>query len=986
MGSQDNRITHWFQEAFAAHNRGELEEAVVLYQKVLHKMPSHMEVLYLLGTACSQLGKFEEAERLLKKALSINPAHPEALNNLGLTLRSLGRAKDAIEYYRRAIRIKPDYADAYGNLGGTLEFLGELSEAENQLRHALQLNPDLADAHYNLGLVLRGKDRFEEASECFLRGLELKPDFPAAYCDLGAIYKMWGRYDEARTCLEKALSLAPDFSNAQINLGSVLEELGMLEEALAAYEKATELNPDDITARWNMAFLYLKQGILDRGWMAHELRFEMGMAIKRFFYPDWDGSPLAGKRILAYAEQGVGDEVLFASCFPDLIARAGHCIIECDPRLSPLFERSFPSATIVGFARNQTGWLSAMPEIDLQIAEGSLPRFFRPTLDSFPDGPAYLFADPKKVEYWRSRIAALGPGLKIGICWRSGFTKGERHKYYSQLSEWGNIFGARSVQFVNLQYDECTEELLNAEKQFGVRITSFPDLDLKNDLDESAALMKSLDLVISAGTAVVAIAAALGVETWCIEAEAKPWTALGTDRLPWFPSLKLFRKAFRGDWNTTLALVGEALKEKISGHANVFEYAPILHDVEIAINTSPEDMATYVLKEQEGWFDPEYGFVLETAAPGMHIVDVGAGIGAYSLPLAKRGGRILALTRTAKETRLIVQSRLKNRLDNAIDVSISEHAMLDAEMDRYGLDDIAFVRISPEFSAPPLLQGAERFFRINSPLVQFGIQPGNGVEMAEAFKTLGYDLYRLVPGLDRLVPFISTEDLDAFSLNLFACKPDRANLLEKQDLLCRSVQPLENFPGIDQSHWQQYLGSLPYARNLMQNWLSPKEQVWEVHWMALNLFSMAKSVSRTTSERYACMEAAFNIMKILVEERVNLPRLLSFCRILTELGRREMAVNLLNHICALLDSGMEPTLCEPFLALSAEYERTDPGEHPDKWIVAMVLEQRERLRAFSSFFTGKESLPILEEIQKSGFLSKDMARRMELIRARFAPE
>lgn len=984
----------WFQKAFMAHQSGKLEEAEALYRRVLRKTPADMETLYLLGTLCSQLGKHDEGIKYFKKALEIDPDHPEALNNAGLALIGLDRsnANEAAAYYRHALALRPDYADAHSNLGGALELLGQLDEAETHLRMALELNPDFANAYYNLGLVLKAKDHFAEAAQCFLRGLELKTDkLIEAYIDLGSIYKMWGRNQESLDYFERALSLRPDSYTAQSNLGAALEELSQFDEALMAYQHAAALKPDEIIAKWNMAFLYLRQGILDLGWEMHELRFDMKMALKRFPYSDWDGVFSKEKTILIYAEQGVGDEILFSSCIPDMIAGMGHCVIECDSRLAPLYTRSFPLATVVGAARDDASWLTSVPPIDIQSAGGSLPRFLRTTLQSFPSSPSYLVPDHVRVEFWRSRLAMLGNGLKVGICWRSGLAKGERKKGYSQLIQWGSILTTLGVKFVKLQYDKCDQELQEAEAKFGITITSFADIDLLSDLDDSAALMAALDLVISAPTAVSEIAAAVGAEVFRLDHNSKSWTALGDDRkMPWHPTIKLFAQPSEGDWETPIALIAEALKDKTLTNENAVEYAHLPQDVVLAVNSSLGDLPAYVLKEQGKWFDPEYEFILRLAQPGMQSVDVGAGVGVYAIPIAKisAGGKLWAITQTAAETNLLLQSRTRNKLWGNIGYSlINQEPLLDREMDRHGLDNIDFVRIAANFSCPDLLANGTKFFAANSPLIMFGIKPGEdaGFALAERFLEHAYDLYRLVPGLNLLVPFTSVAELDAYSLNLFACKPDRAELLERQGFLIRRFHTLDSFPGIDVSYWQEYLKAMPYAAGMPDAWSSEqqKEQDWEVYWMALNLFAMAKSEKRSNAERYACMQAAHDAMIALVKNHANIARILTLCRILTELGRREAAVNLLNQICDFLGSGADHLVNEPFLALTDSQALTTPGARLPEWIVATVLQQREFLRAFSSYFTGLESLPVLEEIQSSGFGDEEINRRIVLIRKRF---
>lgn len=982
-----------FQKAFAAHHAGRLDEAKDLYKRVLQKTPADAEVLYLLGTAYSQLADYDEAKKYLDKALAIRPAYPEALSNMGLTLKKGGRASEAVDYYKRALELNPSFADAHGNLASALEALGRIDEAEEHARQALRLNPDSFDAFYVLGLVLKAKDCFDEASQCFLAALRLRPGDADVYCDLGTLYKSWGRTQDALTWLEQAVALNPAFHKALNNLGAVLEEMGRFDEAGKAYDRALEVEPESLMTRWNKAHFYLAQGMLKKGWEAYELRFNPALAItlNRFPFPQWDGADLADKTILIYAEQGLGDEILFASCITDVIARAKHCVIECEKRLAPIFVRSFPSATVIGASRDDISWLLNVPSIDVQCAIGSLPRILRPAIECFPEAPAYLLPDPDRLAYWRSRVEQLGHGLKIGICWRSGLTKGERRKLYSQLTQWGPVFSVPGVHFINLQYGECGEELREAEQTFGIKITDFPEVDLRNAIDESAALTKALDLVISAGTAVAEISGALGVEVWRLDAVAAPWTALGTKGMPWHPLLKRFPRPPQGDWDVPLAQIGRELAEKVRGESLAAEFVRTTGGVELAIDGSLHDMLTYVLKEQGKWFEPEYAFFIEIVEPDMHVVDVGAGNGIYSIPMAAKlsSGRALALTRTPADEALLLASRDHEKLESHLDVSIAEPGLiLDAEMTRKGLGDIAMVRVVHEMCNAAFLSGAEQTLTTSSPIVMFGIKTGTTFDSAVTAKlvSLGYRIYRFVPGLRILVPFEAIQELDAFSLNLFACKSDRAGLLERRGLLAGNIAPLERLPSADEKFWQQYLGRMPYSQALMPGWTqgSQKPVGWEVYWMALNFFAMARDESRSGSERYASLVAATNVTMKLVSEQATLPRMLSLVRMLSDLGRREAAVNLLNQVCGFLSSGLPLVLDEPCLPLNEDFSQRDPGLKLAEWIVAMVLTHREGMRAFSTYFTGQEALPALQEIRALGFSNAEIERRIELINARFS--
>jgi tetratricopeptide (TPR) repeat protein len=979
----------YFHQAFSAHRSGDFEEAEKWYRKALRKAPMDMETLYLLGTLCSQRGRLEEAEKLLRKALAISPDRPEAWNSLGLTLMGLRRYEEAADCYRRAIAIQPDYVDARSNLGQAYEYMCRYEEAEQELNRALSLDPAHPNAHYILGLVKLRTDRFEEAAACFRRGLQRQPDMAAAHSDLGMVYKVWGRFEEALACFNHAARLTPDAFYVRNNRGAVLEELGRYEEALAEYEVASRLDPTNLQAKWNTSYLYLRQGILDRGWDAHETRSAFYHTHDRLPYPVWDGSSLNGKTILVMAEQGVGDEILYGSCIPDLIPLAGKVVVECDRRLAPMFARSFPEAAVFGSSRLEVGWLTQAPRIDVQMPVASLPRFLRRTHDSFPSKPGYLMADPARVEHWKKRLALLGNGLKVGICWRSSLRIGERGKYYSELTQWKDIFGVPGVHFVKLQYDECEEELREAEAKFGVNIERFPELDQKNELDETAALISGLDLVITAATAVSELAGALGVKVFRLNEYGKPMDMLGTSGSPWHPRMAMFGQLRVGDWDTPLALIGDELKGMAAGMESSVREVDVAGGARVVVSGSPEDMAAYVLQEKQGWFDDAFRFVIRLAGEDGRVVDVGAGVGAYALPIAAcmKHGKVWAYPQTSQETNLLVKSRSRNRLEAGLDIEIADPAFsLDEQLNRHGLENIDLLRISPSFRGADILRTGERFFSINSPLLMLpvGGRAGLDAETVEWLSSHGFALFRFVPGLELLTPYVSPDQLDAFSTILFAARQDRVSVLEQRGVLVTQTGVLSNLPGVQHALWQSGLRNMAYATRHVDSWvaLADKPAEWEVYWMALNLYAVAHS-GRPASERLASLETAQAVLVTLIRTHATLPRLLSLCRILVELGQRESAVGLLNRVCEILDGSPLQSLNEPLLALSDEFAAMDAGDRHAQWIVAMVLKHREDLRAFSDYFTGQEARPVLEEIERLGFATSDIARRITLIRTRF---
>jgi hypothetical protein len=288
--------------------------------------------------------------------------------------------------------------------------------------------------------------------------------------------------------------------------------------------------------------------------------------------PRWTpGADLAGKTIALMGEQGLGDEILFANMLPDIVAAvgaSGKVILAVEPRLVALFQRSFPSVEVLPHAtyavqgRTYRGApaLDGRGGIDLWAPLASPLRQFRRELAAFPeDRVGFLKADPARVAHWRREVAALGAGRKVGVLWKSMKLDAGRKRYYSPFELWAPVLKTPGCAFVNVQYGECAEEIAWAERELGVALWTPPGLDLKNDLDDVAALSTALDLTLGFANATSNIAAACGAPTWIVSVPGA-WTRLGTeDRMPWYPHARIFLPAAFGDWEATMHEVAAAL-------------------------------------------------------------------------------------------------------------------------------------------------------------------------------------------------------------------------------------------------------------------------------------------------------------------------------------------------------------------------------------------------------------------------------------------
>ncbi len=471
--------------------------------------------------------------------------------------------EDALDCFELALAHAPDCVAARVGLARMLREAGETAAALEHIRHAVRIAPHDAAIHFESALAhSRGGDT-PGAIAAYRRALELKPDWAAACANLGLMYlSQRGDPRCAQRYFERAVALDPSSVAAQANLGHALNEQGRTDEALAHYEKLIAGHPAEAEYRWNRGLVRLGSGDYARGWEDYEMRNARagGAAPRVFPFPAWQGGELSrGGALLIYGEQGLGDEIMFASCVPDLLARGIDCVIECRLQLAPLIARSFPNALVHGAARDgDRGWLARYPRIEAQIAIGSLPRLLRRKSADFPPHTGYLRADPRRAADWHARLARDHAVCAVGIAWRGGTIKTHRDLRSIALSELAPLFQAPRVAFVSLQRDAAAE-LREVTAACGANVLEFPEA--LNDMDETAALVQALDGVITVDNTVAHLAGAVGRRTWVMLPQLADWRWL---RAPaeslWYPSVMLCRQTATGDWASVIKRVEVGMK------------------------------------------------------------------------------------------------------------------------------------------------------------------------------------------------------------------------------------------------------------------------------------------------------------------------------------------------------------------------------------------------------------------------------------------
>ncbi|MAN63988.1 MAG: hypothetical protein CMI60_18795 [Parvibaculum sp.] len=583
------------QKGILAHRQGKFVDATKAYEKALKKAPNELAALNLLADALLNLGKNTRALEAAGRAIALKPDMPSTWMVKGCAQRKLGKFDEAIASLEKALELKPDYADALMTLAGTLRDANNLDAAIDAYEDLVEMAPDMAMAHYNLGNALVADGQFDEAVIAFEDAIEHDPSHAPSHINLAGALHASDRADEALTASEQALKLLPSSRSAMINrgnalktlvrfdeaeeqyrtliandkndatahdlLGTVLQGQAQLEEAIAEYRTAIKLDSRESLFRGDLATALLANGSLREGWDLYDARFGSNDDLvrrRKVGLATWQGESLAGKTLYIWREQGVGDDLRFASCFADVIDRAkaegGKVIIETDPRLMTLYARSFPFAEI-----RAEGDVKSEEDIHFDIPAGSLPGLFRLEISQFPPKGGYLRPKQEQVERLREEIEGLGSGLKVGIAWRSRNMAATRRRFYTDLSEWKDLFGRRDIQLINLQYDTADAEIEEANAELGANIYRVQGLDLMNDLDGAAALTAAMDVVISAPISVSEIAGAVGCRCFTYGPHRHPM-CLGTDHLPWHPETTWIG----GMWNAPLQQSVDKIVQEIN--------------------------------------------------------------------------------------------------------------------------------------------------------------------------------------------------------------------------------------------------------------------------------------------------------------------------------------------------------------------------------------------------------------------------------------
>jgi cytochrome c-type biogenesis protein CcmH/NrfG len=419
---------------------------------------------------------------------------------------------------------------------------GNIAAAELFYRKAIAADPGYMPAHYNLGNVLQTQRLYNEALGAYKSALNLAPDDYEIHVNIGVTLNSMARFDEAIDAFNRAEALAPDALEPTINKGVALDHSGRYEEAISAFGKILERDPACSVARYYRSMTYLRLERWEEGFLEHEARLDLPNAVPEDLLvgkPEWDGSPLDGKTLLIYPEQGMGDMIQFLRYVPLCKAAGARVMVCCHPPLAVL--------------------LATAIDIDVVAPDGMpLPEPFDTYISVM--SLAYVLGRHQELPPLRLDVEvevvpelANAKGLKVGVCWRGNPQHGrDSERSIPRDDFWKHLAGMTGVSFFSFQIDD------DSPNEFATPLAPY-----LNDFYDTANLVQQLDLVVTVDTSLAHLCGTLGVPTWLLITYSPDWRWGVAGKLtPWYPSVRLFRQPSLGNWSVPLTEVRKSVESK----------------------------------------------------------------------------------------------------------------------------------------------------------------------------------------------------------------------------------------------------------------------------------------------------------------------------------------------------------------------------------------------------------------------------------------
>ncbi len=588
-----------FLSALKLHQENNLSSAEELYQSILKQSPKHALALTLLGTISVQRNEPKQAIKFFNKSIQINPQEPLTFCNLGIAEYQLKRYESSLRNLNSAIKLKPDYVEAFNAKGNTLRQLKQNNLALESFNIALQINPNLIDAYLNRGDLFIDLNRLSEAHNDYENASRVSPPSVIAIMKYADFLMEYQDFDKALIEYKKLIRINPNEINVLLNCaicsekckdvreamkyydlilnidknnikalnnkGLIYQNHGNFKKALNLYQKVLQVNPSYPLALLNIGIINLTEKKYNEGWKNYSYRIN-NLDNKIYLpssKPELLDFNITNKTIFLWAEQGLGDQIIYASLLADAFKTKNNFYVSLEPRLLPLFKRSFSWANNVTFISGAEKLLDS--KYDYQLPMGSLGKFFRNSIEDFSSQPTgYLKADEMQSNLLKQKIKKNKENKQniCGIAWMSKNKEFGEEKSLS-LTQLLPILSLPNTIFVNLQYGETSKEIKNISDQYGIEIISIDEIDNFNDIDGLASLIEACDYIVTSSNVTAHIAGGLNKKTYlllpCAYGKIWYWGENDTYSL-WYPSIEIYRNTNSNSWKKPIADLSERLR------------------------------------------------------------------------------------------------------------------------------------------------------------------------------------------------------------------------------------------------------------------------------------------------------------------------------------------------------------------------------------------------------------------------------------------
>ena len=1033
-----------YAQAVQLYRAGQLQEAGILFQNHIKKYPNDDDAINFAGLIAFQSGNYGSAIQLFLAAVRLSDRNPTYHNNLGAALKDSGDAKGAVSCFQKAVDLKPDYCEASYNLGGSFQTLGEFRRAIDWYEYTLSRNPDFFMTHNNLACIYKDQGKIEQAIEAFQQVINRDPGDSIAYSNMlfcfsylhksdpDAVFRHhleWAKRHSLREPVhsEKYLNLAspyrrirvgylsPDFRvhSVAFFIHPVIQ--GHDREQLEVFCYADVAKPDEVTEVMMKTADHWRN--IHR--MSDDQVFQCIQNDQIDILVDLAGHS-GNNRMKVFTGKPAPVQVTYLG-YPNTtgLSTMDYRITDgiADP---PGLTDPYYTEELI---RLPAGFLCYHPSMgtpdvsDLPCLENGYITF-----GSFNNRAKI---NTQTISLWSELLSRI-PGSRLILKSSISSDQESRRELLSRFVENG-IDESRIEILSYLPFSEHLKQYHRVD----IALDTFP---YNGTTTTCEALWMGVPVITQAGNihasrVGASILGQLGLSDWIITSADDYLTralSLAND----IETLQTLRKSLRQklqesslmDKDGFVATMDSVYRhiwknwcaDRIadgSGNDDI-RLVQLKHGLRACIPVTGTCLSSYILQENPDWLDQEIAFLYRILKPGMSVMDIGANYGAHTLAAGEAvgpSGKVWAVEPDRLMAACLSRSIRLNRMDQVIlvpaDASMQKCLPVsktgpvenddpltcsdpDAAVQAFG-SRIDFLRIHAENLKHRVDEICGHLPASASPLIAYSARYGDRLdpELANTFKNMGFQNFRLIPGQGILAPLLPGDKLETLQQTLFCCKPDRAENLSAQGLLVLP-ESASDCPPLPSGLWIDHLQQFPYVIRFLPLWQDycqkhAGESDWRIHQQALSAYAASRLPGNRPWDRYQALKTAYHQMTGLLRRHATVSRILTSIRLAVDSGFREDAAGMLHHLFKLFDSGQEFSVDEPFLSVSARMEALDPEDDVGQWLIYSVLEARENFRALSSFFTGETSLPDLELMRSSPFYGEEMERRRLMIQNRF---